>query len=309
MLHVVMYHYVRDLPDPRYPGLKGISTERFKSQLDLLAQKYEMATLESALAHVQGDYHPKRDLCLLTFDDGLKEHRTIAAPMLATRGLQGVFFISTGAYEQKTVFPVHENQLLLATLEFEEYRSHLLRLIHQQYPELDSKNVDEQKACKAHRWDQPEIACFKYFLNACLPAEVRDSLISQIFNQNFGPEGEIAKELYLSRKDAVEMQEMGMALGGHSHTHVRLSNLEPAAQKKELQTCYDLLTQDAKPQALWPFCYPWGKRDTFDRITIETIVQLGFHCAFTSEPGSNPVGQPVYEHLRTDAAAVEGTLV
>lgn len=309
MLHVVMYHYVRDLPDSRYPGLKGISTERFKAQLGLLAQRYEMASLESALAHVQGDYQPKRDLCLLSFDDGLKEHGTVAAPILAERGMQGVFFVSTAALEQRAVFPVHKNQLLLATLDFEEYRSRVLQLIHRQHPELESMAVDEQKACKAHRWDQPEVACFKYFLNACLPAEVRESLIDQIFSQHLGPEEAVAKELYLSPKDAAEMQEAGMVLGGHAHTHVRLSSLGPADQQKELQSCYNILTQGAKPQAIWPFCYPWGKRDTFNRTTIDIIAQLGFHCAFTSEPGSNPVGQPVYELLRTDAAAVEGTLV
>lgn len=309
MLHVVMYHYVRDLPDPRYPGLKGISREKFESHLDRLAKRYEMASLESALAHVQGDYQPERDLCLLSFDDGLKEHATVAAPILAQRGLQGVFFISTAALEQEAVFPVHKNQLLLATLEFEEYRSGLLRLIKEQHPELASMAVDEQKACKAHRWDEPEVACFKYFLNACLPARVRESIISQIFIEHLGPEQALAKELYLSPADAVEMQAAGMVLGGHAHSHVRLSSLVPAEQQKELQSCYNLLTQAAEPQAIWPFCYPWGKSDTFDQTTVDIAAQLGFHCAFTSEPGSNPMGQPVFELMRTDAAAIEGTLV
>ena len=38
---IVMYHYVRELRRSRYPGIKGLSTEKFRGQLDYLARLKE----------------------------------------------------------------------------------------------------------------------------------------------------------------------------------------------------------------------------------------------------------------------------
>lgn len=309
MLHNVMYHFVRALPDARYPGLKGVSTERFIRQVEMLELAYEMATLESALAYLSGDYEPDRDMCLLTFDDGLKEHAEVVTPILAERGIEGVFFISTAALDHGQVFPVHMSQLLLAALGFEEYRNRFMALLAEMNPELISTPVDPEKASRAHRWDEPEVARFKYLLNACLPAKVREDITSRLFGEEFGPEENTARELYLGWEDARRMREQGMILGGHAHTHVRLADLGSKEQTKELVACRDLLGPLVEGQGALPFCYPWGKRDTYDQSIMTALAGMGFDCAFTSEPGGNQPGQAVFEIKRTDAAAVEDNLV
>src|SRR5437762_1718670 len=97
MLRVVMYHYVRDLPRTRFPSIKGMLTSDFAAQVATLAGRHEMASLESALAYLGGRYSPSRDLCLLTFDDGLREHFTDVMPILAERRIQGIFGLITQA--------------------------------------------------------------------------------------------------------------------------------------------------------------------------------------------------------------------
>ena len=82
MLHIVMYHYVRDLARTPYPRIKGMLLDDFERQVRALASEFEMATLESALDYVGGRYRPRRELCLLTFDDGLKEHYREVTPIL-----------------------------------------------------------------------------------------------------------------------------------------------------------------------------------------------------------------------------------
>src|SRR5262245_51904604 len=94
-LTVVMYHYVRDLPRSRFPRIKGMLTKDFAAQVDRLRSLFEMATLESALAYLRGNYLPERPLCLLTFDDGLKDHFTDVLSILAVRRIQGQFFLIT----------------------------------------------------------------------------------------------------------------------------------------------------------------------------------------------------------------------
>src|SRR6516164_2977386 len=95
VLRVVMYHYVRDLPRTRFPRLNGMLTEDFRQQVTKLAAMYEMASIESALDFMTGEYRPRRDLCLLTFDDGLKEHFRDVTPILAEKRIRGVFFLIT----------------------------------------------------------------------------------------------------------------------------------------------------------------------------------------------------------------------
>jgi len=68
--------------------------QSFRQQLDGLRNRYEMATLESALAFLQGNYISTRDLCLLTFDDGGASAAAVAT-VLAEHGMVGHFFITT----------------------------------------------------------------------------------------------------------------------------------------------------------------------------------------------------------------------
>jgi hypothetical protein len=157
-----MYHYVRDLPNTRFPKIKGMLTEEFRDQLALLQQRYQMVTLESALGFIQGKYTPARDLCLLTFDDGLKEHYSEVTPLLMDRGIQGLFFVITSCIEGTHVVPVHMNHFLMAALDFEEYRSAFLdRLADTDPGWKNSINVDASLAQRVYRWDIPPVAYLK----------------------------------------------------------------------------------------------------------------------------------------------------
>src|SRR5271163_372474 len=81
-LFVSTYHYVRDLPRTQFPQIKGMLLDDFREQVKVLPDLFEMATVNSALEFLKGTYHPRRDLCLMTFDDGLKEHYADVTPIL-----------------------------------------------------------------------------------------------------------------------------------------------------------------------------------------------------------------------------------
>ena len=93
-LLVVTYHYVRNLPETPYPRIRGLLTATFARQLDYLQSRYDVVSWEAARAFVAGESRPSRDLCLLTFDDGLVDHHLTVFPMLLERGLSGTFFVS-----------------------------------------------------------------------------------------------------------------------------------------------------------------------------------------------------------------------
>jgi peptidoglycan/xylan/chitin deacetylase (PgdA/CDA1 family) len=95
-----MYHYVRDLPNTSFPKIKGMLTSEFRQQLAALQNHYEIATLESGLDFLRGAYKPARDLTLLTFDDGFKEHSAEVTSMLVDQRTQGLFFIITSCLQE-----------------------------------------------------------------------------------------------------------------------------------------------------------------------------------------------------------------
>ncbi len=286
-LSVVAYHYVRDLARTRFPKLNALGTDSFRRQVQWLEDRYEMATLESALAFLDDRYRPSRDLCLLTFDDGLKEHYTEVLPILVERGIQGVFLVTTACMDG-WLASVHKNHFLLASLDFTEYQHAVVRNLSERFPSIPT-DVDADLAQLTHRFDPPDVAEFKYLLNYTLPASVRNEVLETLFVHFIGDEAAFARELYLDWDEAVEMQRANMVLGGHSHRHRALTTLPRDDREQDLQTCAALLRQRLDDQPLWPFSYPHG--DT-DDLTNTLLRQLGFDCGFTIRIGPKQVTHP-----------------
>jgi peptidoglycan/xylan/chitin deacetylase (PgdA/CDA1 family) len=296
-----MYHYVRDLPKTSFPRIKGMLTSDFQRQLQALRGRYEMATLEIALDFLKGAYTPSHDLCLLTFDDGLKEHYTDVTPLLIDFKIQGLFFVITGCFHENQVVPVHMNHFLMAALDFEEYRDAFLNRLSDVNP--NSKNltdVDSSLAQRVYRWDILEVASFKYLFNFVLDFTVRDRILKDLFEEKIDNVQSFARNLYLSAEEAREMQAGGMVVGGHSHQHKPLSSLSSQELESDLTTCHKSLCEKLHYQSLWPFCYPFGKRDSFNGDTSRWLKHLGFACSFSTEVGSNTFGTDAFAIRRFD---------
>jgi peptidoglycan/xylan/chitin deacetylase (PgdA/CDA1 family) len=300
-LYIVMYHYVRDLPNTPFPRIKGMLTKDFQRQLSALKSRYEMATLESALAFVRGYYVPRRDLCLLTFDDGLKEHYAEVMPLLVEARVQGLFFVITGCVQDQRVAPVHMNHFLMATLDFDVYRSAFLQRLQELAPDAATVTaIDPTVAQRSYRWDSPEIAAFKYFFNFVVDAQARDHVLHSLFEEEFGAEVSFSQTLYFNWEEAKQMQAAGMLIGGHSHHHRPLATLSAEELHWDLRTCQRLLSENVQQQTLWSFCYPYGKRDSFNAAAISQLEQLEYACAFSSELGTNLPGVNAFALHRLD---------
>lgn len=295
MLTVVMYHYVRN--GVAGPRLKGLTPEAFVAQVEALATTHEMATVESAVAYVQGRYAPARDLCLLTFDDGVVDHYRVVLPVLAERRIQGVFFLATACQDGR-VATVHQNHMLLGTLGFAQYRAACLDRIASLAPGL-SFDVDRAAARRTYRWDDEETAAFKYLLNFALPPELCAGALQALFLEHIGDEAAVAREFYLSWSQARAMQAAGMAMGGHSHRHVVLARLDEDQQADDIATCAQLLRSMLAPQSVWPFSYPYGGPHSFTAAT-SGIVERWFGCAFSTTRGANDAGAPLFALRRLD---------
>jgi peptidoglycan/xylan/chitin deacetylase (PgdA/CDA1 family) len=300
MLQVVMYHYVRERTRDRFPRLRALDLHVFRDQVAALGQRYEVASLESALAYLRGEYHPSRDMCLLTFDDGLKDHFAQATPILAERGMQGLFFLTPSCQRDGRVLGVHKNHFLQAEMGFASYRETFLQQLAQIAP-VPTETPSEQTLRATYRWDSLEEAAFKYLFNFQLPPAVRREVVDNMFRECLGDENSFARELYLDWDEARSMQADGMLLGGHTHAHRPLATLTEQEQAEDLAACREALRAMLGEQTYWPFSYPYGKLDSFQEHTVTLLRAMEFSCSFTSEAGSNGVGQDLYRLRRTDA--------
>lgn len=301
-LHVIMYHYVRDLPRTPFPRLKGMLLDEFRRQIADLKNCYEMATLESAMDFLRGAYSPSRDLCLLSFDDGLKEHARDVTPLLADQRVQGLFFLIGACLEDQVVAPVHMNHFLMASLDFEAYRIAFMLKLDERAPSLSIRfhGVPAELAQSTYPWDTPEVARFKYFFNFGLDETIRDAVVRELFEEYIAPERDFADELYLSWEEARRMQSAGMVMGGHSHRHRPLASLGPAELRGDLAQCRAALDRNLRPQPYWPFSYPYGKASSYSADVVARLGALRFDCAFNTETGANLPGTAPFDIRRID---------
>jgi peptidoglycan/xylan/chitin deacetylase (PgdA/CDA1 family) len=294
-LVVVVYHYVGDQEQSRFPRINALPLEDFRHQLRTLAARYEMATLDSALRFLDGRYRPARSLCLLTFDDGLKGHHRDVVAELAAAGVQGIFFATTGCIEGGMA-AVHKNHCLMAALDFTTYQRELMTRLEALGPGL-SVATDEARASRAYPWDPPEVAAFKYLLNYGLPVDVRSQVLDAVFADFIGAEKEVARHFYMDWDELRDLQARGMLIGGHTHGHMPLTSLDAPSLRDELETCHSLLHGHLAAQAHWPFSYPYGY---CDEPTARAVGACGFDCSFALDGGGNRVDQDVFRIRRVD---------
>ena len=298
-LTAVMYHYVRNPETTPYEGIKGEREEGFIKQVNYFRQNFEMATPDSMMEYLEGTYIPKKNLCVLTFDDGLKEHGHFVSEVLNQHGIIGQFFIPTACIEEGYVLPVHKNHFLLASLEFDYYKKSFLALLKSLYPDLNIE-IDSEVVAKTYRWDTREVGGFKYLLNYKLPKPIRNQILQKVFEAEIGKEEDFAKELYLSWEEVKSMQRVGMLIGGHSHRHNVLSSLADNDQIQDLNKCMNLLEENCDPIEPWFFSYPFGKLDTFNTTTLEYLSSKKVKCSYTSIVGDSNLKTDVFQLRRKD---------
>ncbi|KZX85282.1 hypothetical protein A3715_28515 [Oleiphilus sp. HI0009] len=88
--------------------------------------------------------------------------------------------------------------------------------------------------------------------------------------------------------ELLEMQECGIGIGGHTHTHPSLGQVNSEQLSDELQTCFSLLSNELGSIDR-DFCYPNGQPSDFNERVINATKGVGFCSSVTA----------FYDHLAT----------
>jgi hypothetical protein len=70
-LFISMYHYTRDLKHGRYPEIKGLDSDLFRSQMEFFRDNCNVVCMEQVIKAVKDRTPLPDNAVLLTFDDGV----------------------------------------------------------------------------------------------------------------------------------------------------------------------------------------------------------------------------------------------
>ncbi len=292
-LTVVMYHYVRPLERTRFPEIKGMTLDRFRGQLAHIKARYNVVSMEEAVAAAAGETDLPPDACLLTFDDGYLDHFTYCFPLLAEVGLSGAFYPPRCTALGRRVLDVNKVHFVLAaTPDKDALAAEMESLMEASRDRYDfpSRKALHAEYAKPNRWDTATVIYIKRLLQHALPDALRSEITSVLFARRVAAdEAAFAEELYMTVEQMRVMRANGMHFGGHGDDHHWLSRRTPEAQAAEIDGAAALLDLIGMPAETRTFCYPYGD---YSEVTTGLLAAKDWKLAFTSVPGEARLTPP-----------------
>lgn len=288
MLTVVMYHYVRDLKNSRYPDIKGCDISAFREQVAFIKKHYHPVTVEEVI----DAYYSKKQLpdhaILLTFDDAYSDHFEYAFPVLYHEGIQGVFFAPVKAVTEHTVLDVNKVHFIIASTPTErtpELLKELQRMVEENREEYGLESFDSyyEKLAVPNRFDTKEVILVKRLLQVALPEMLRKKITSELFHKVVGmDEAVFSRELYMSLDQIKCMVDCGMHIGSHGYDHYWLNSLSIEKQQFEIEKSIEFIKSVGGDINNWTIGYPYG---VYNDDTIALLKQYGCKMGFTTKVG------------------------
>lgn len=90
--------------------------------------------------------------------------------------------------------------------------------------------------------------------------------------------------ILLSAEELREAASRGLAIGGHTRRHPRLSTLSPESQMEEIAGCKADL-EDILESPIQTFAYPYGSALDYDAESVAAVRRAGFDLAFSNRYG------------------------
>lgn len=280
-LTIVVYHYVRDLKNSRYPEIKGLDYDLFLQQMEYIMNHYTVITMESLLeAYVADDFSKIPDnALLLTFDDGYIDHYTVVYPILKKYGVQGSFFLNAMAVKEHKLLTVNRIHFVLAVAAQKGRMKELVQdcfSLMDQYRstgvELEPNRKIYERIGVANRWDPGEVIFVKRLLQNELPEKIRNEMAEKLFEKYVGVSEEVfARELYMNMDQIRCMKEGGMFFGIHGYDHYWLGKLPREKMEQDVKSALDFF-DGVIDRNNWVMNYPYGN---YSEDVIEYIRDRG----------------------------------
>ena len=297
----VTYHYVREIAGSAYPDLKGLEFGLFVEQVEFLSRHFDFISMADAMAIIASGRAPATPVCMLTFDDGFKDHYDYCFAELHRRKIPGAFYPLAKPLLEGHLADVHRIHFMLittsnlnvvydtiaATVESSQGESGVATLAqyHEQY-------------FRPNRFDGELVNFIKRMLQKALPLRIRSALCEHLFRtQVSDDEAGFARELYMNANELSDMRAGGMHIGSHAYAHEWLGDMTPEAQREDINKAAAMMATLDIPKDEWTFCYPYG---SYTSATVQIVRDCGFRAGWTSRTGFTEASSSIMELDRFD---------
>ncbi|MEK9652323.1 MAG: polysaccharide deacetylase family protein [Betaproteobacteria bacterium] len=276
----VNYHYYRDsIPAG---GIYPITEQSFKKQLDLLATEYSFISERELIEIIESRITRERQkLCLLTFDDGLKEQMQ-AARLLYRMDIPAIFYVSTHPIRNNCVSAVHKLHYIRSKMPDAKIAKIMDLKFGLSSFEFDNRILEQQ-----YRYDNELSKKIKYFINFVLTDDEQHYLIDHLFSELVANEKYFSAELYMSYQDIKWLSDRSM-LGTHGDEHRPLATLSTQEIKKNINESLGFLEfATNKSGTIQSVSYPYGGPTAVSEKVARTAQECGMKFGLTMLRGVN----------------------
>lgn len=212
---------------------------------------------------------------IVSFDDGFRNNKTLAAPILQELNIPAVFYITTGFVEHNEMSWIDKIEWLFENIE-DEHRI--------QVSEKEILLIDKDPASKIFALNS-----IRKHVKQSRRINTR-SYVNDIFQQvgkNVISESCDVLDEKLSWDDVVSLNRNDLfTIGGHTHSHAIMSYISDEELQNEVDTSVSLLEKHigVAPEH---YSYPEGQEEHYNEETIAVLKSRGIKCCPSAIEGVN----------------------
>lgn len=271
-LSILSYHRVMDVMDPMRSTEPTV--EIFEWQMRLLSENFSPLPLAEAIEKMKMGCLPERAVAV-TFDDGYADNYTFALPVLKKWGVPATVFVATKYLDGGAMW---NDRIIEAVRNMSAER-------------FDFRALGQDRELAITREAKPKFAQELISLVKHWEPVRREEAVDYISSVAANPQC----QLMLDSEQVLRLQEGGVDIGGHTHSHPILSAIENEDAKQEIlrgkETLEALL---GRPLRL--FAYPNGKKGSdFSNVHKDMVEKAGFEAAVSTEIGVASARTDPYE--------------
>lgn len=266
-LTVLNYHRIDDVNrsgfDTFRPNVSASQAE-FARQMDFLARNYRIISVADIVAFIKTDRALPPRAALITFDDGYIDNYTNAYPILKSRGLPAIIFLTTGYIESDRPFYWD-----LAAYCFYHTKKEAAEL-----PCVGTQfwSNETTRDRVMYRW----IEAIKMLPEG--EKQLAVTRLPEILGVNIP--GRAFANTMISWTHAREMSDNGIEMGGHTVNHPILTRISLGEAISEIVKSKQRI-EDELRKPVSTFAYPNGQLADFNMEIAQQVKQAGYESAFS----------------------------
>jgi peptidoglycan/xylan/chitin deacetylase (PgdA/CDA1 family) len=280
-LTILAYHRVLPAPGRDYPFDRDVidcGPAEFEQHMRMVAATCTPVGLGDVIGFLTGGRPLPPNPVLVTFDDGYRDNREHAQPILERHGIPAVFFVTTGNVTERQIFwwdrvayLFHTTRVAVARISYPTQI--LLR------PRTDGGRARRTvlrliKTCPGLDVDR--------FLDG----------LARALRVDWDPELErrAAAEMLMTWDDVRALAASGMEIGSHTCSHRVLHTLPPDQLRHELTASRADIEREIGRQVR-AISYPVGRSLRMMPSLVRAVRDAGYQVGFSAEPRANPVNR------------------